>query len=121
MVKYLTFAKRKDGMSHEDFVNYYANQHTPLCVELLPILKKCTIRRNFLLGNQIIYPQGFSGELEYDVVTESIWSDPEAFNQFLEDINNTEIQAKINEDEKNLFKPGSIRVVMVEVSEHKNE
>ncbi|KSA12697.1 hypothetical protein I600_2130 [Maribacter dokdonensis DSW-8] len=55
------------------------------------------------------------------MVTESIWSNPEAFNQFLEDINNTEIQAKINEDEKNLFKPGSIRVVMVEVSEHKNE
>ncbi|GAL82733.1 hypothetical protein JCM19274_3225 [Algibacter lectus] len=108
-------------MSHEDFVNYYANQHTPLCVELLPILKKCKIRRNFLLGNQIIYPQGFSGELEYDVVTESIWSDPKDFNQFLEDINNTEIQEKINEDEKNLFKPGSIRVVMVEVSEHNNK
>ena len=121
MIKYLTFAKRKDGMSHEDFANYYANQHTPLCVELLPILKKCTIRRNFLLSDQIIYPQGFLGELEYDVVTETIWSDPEAFNQFLADINNVEIQAKISDDEKNLFEPGSIRVVMVEVSEHKNE
>lgn len=118
MIKYLTFAKRKSGMSHEEFVSYYVNQHTPLCIELLPVLEKCTIRRNFLLGNQIIYPQGFSGELEYDVVTESIWSDPEAFNQFSEDINNAEIQAKINEDETNLFKPGSIRVVMVEVSEH---
>jgi len=118
MIKYLTFAKRKNGMSHKDFVSYYNNKHIPLCIELLPILKQCTIRRNFLLGDQIIYPQGFSGELDYDVVTESIWSNQEAFNQFLADTNNAEIQAKIAEDEKNLFESGSIRVVMVEVDEN---
>lgn len=87
-------------------------------MELLPILKHCTIRRNFLIGDQIIYPQGFAGELEYDVVTESIWPNQEPFNQFLLDLNNEEIQTKISEDEKNLFEEGSIRVVMVEVNEH---
>lgn len=121
MIKYLTFAKRKDGLSHEEFVNYYVNQHTPLCIELLPTLEHCTIRRNFLLGDQIIYPQGFTGGLEYDVVTESIWPNQELFNQFLSDVNNGEIQAKITEDEKNLFEKGSIRVVMVEVNEHQSE
>jgi len=118
MVKYITLAKRKKELSHKEFVNYYNTQHTPLCIELLPILKKCTIRRNFLLSDQMIFPQGFSGELEYDVVTESIWSDQEVFAQFLADTNNAEVQAKIAEDEKNVFEKGSVRVVIVEVHEN---
>ncbi|WP_430934159.1 EthD domain-containing protein [Saccharicrinis sp. 156] len=118
MIKYLTFAKSKNGLSYEEFVDYYNNKHIPLCMELLPILKKSTIRRNYLQKDKVIFPPNFKGELEYDVVTETIWHSQETFNEFLAATNNPEIQAKITADEVNVFEKGT-RVVIVDVHENK--
>jgi len=119
-IKYLTFAKAKKGLSKEEFEDYYNNKHIPLCIELVPILKKCTIRRNYLQADQVIFPPNFSGELEYDVVTESIWPDQETFNEFIASTASAEVQAKIAADEVNVFEGGT-KVVMVKVDENNPE
>jgi hypothetical protein len=118
MVKSLTFARRKKGLSMEEFKENY-NKHIALCMELLPILKKSTIRRNYMQKNQVVFPPNFSGELDYDVVTESIWPDQEIFNEFLACAGNEEIQAKILADEVNVFDSGT-KVIIVEVHENKS-
>jgi hypothetical protein len=113
MIKSLTFAKKKKGLSMDEFKDKY-DKHIALCLDLLPILKKSTIRRNYMQNNQVVFPPDFLGELDYDVVTESIWPDQETFNEFLACAGNDEIQAKILADEVNVF-DGGTKVVIVEV------
>lgn len=118
MIKTLLFAKRKSGLSRQEFMDHYNNVHIPLCTGLSPALKnKAVVRRNFVLHEQVMLPQGFSGELDYDVVTESIWPDRDSFNEFLADVADEENIAQVVADEENFFDRASMRLVVVEVHE----
>jgi uncharacterized protein (TIGR02118 family) len=106
MFKMMIFVKRKLGMSHEEFVDYYENHHAMLAARLAPHIRKYV--RNY------IYPiknENYSDEEQpsVDCVTE-VWYDNEnAFEDTIAELiasNNTET---IMQDEARVFDRAAIR------------
>ena len=66
MVKLITLAKRKEGLTHEEFAEYWEKKHGPLVVKLLKHAKK------YIQNHPVILPGG--KELPFDGIAE-IWFD----------------------------------------------
>ena len=64
--KWVLFARRKAGLTHEEFREHYEQVHAPLVMRLLPGVRRYV--RNYLL------PTPGMPERPYDVVTE-FWFD----------------------------------------------
>lgn len=64
--KRLGILRKKDGISHEQFVDHWFNQHAPLCV-VLPGLRRCSIN----LADRQRFPN-----FDYDGFSE-LWFDSE--------------------------------------------
>jgi uncharacterized protein (TIGR02118 family) len=107
----MVFIKRKPGMSMEDFVSYYENNHAPLGARIVGNLKKYT--RNYITpyGNDV-YAK--ADELPYDVVTEIWFEDRAEFERGMANLTEPRAAATIAEDEENLFDRSSIRFVIAD-------
>ena len=115
MIKLILLAKRKAGMSREAFIDYYENQHVPLVGRLAP--GQSAYRRNYVRHDRVAIPPDFTGELEYDVVTEVIWKDRESHARTMEKAADPEIAQQIAEDEEKFFERESMRFFVVETHE----
>ena len=115
MIKLILVAKRKTGMSRDAFIDYYENRHAPLCQSLCP--GQSGYRRNYVHHDQVLIPQGFTGEVDYDVVTEVIWDDRESFERTMAKAADPEVAAQIASDEENFLQRESMRFFVVEVRE----
>jgi len=70
MIKVMMLVKRKEGISHEEFVRHYEEVHAPLSLELLPRYRKYV--RNHIIGT-------IEGEEpDFDCITEIWFDNPEA-------------------------------------------
>ncbi len=111
MFKVMILIKRKPGMSKEDFIAYYENNHAPLGSSKAPNMKR--YMRHFLhpYGNDVY---AADPEPPYDVATE-IWFDDEAdFQRFMAYLTEPETARIIGEDEEKLFDKSSIRFLIME-------
>lgn len=111
MFKVMVMIKRKPGMSMEDFIAYYENQHAPLGASKVPNLKRYV--RHFIrpYGNDVY---SADNESSYDVLTE-IWFDDKAdFERGMAYLTEPETAAIIGADEENLFDKSSIRFMLME-------
>jgi uncharacterized protein (TIGR02118 family) len=109
--KVMVMIKRKPGMSMEDFIAYYENNHAPLGASKVPNLKRYV--RHFIrpYGNEIY---SADSESSYDVLTE-IWFDDKAdFERGMAYLTAPETAAIIGADEENLFDKSSIRFMLME-------
>jgi uncharacterized protein (TIGR02118 family) len=115
MRKALVFLKKKDGISRDEFIDYYENTHVPLIRELLPSISE--YRRNYLNLDATPSAHGrtnSSAHPGFDVVTEIWFTDEEAFEAFVADIGRPEMAARIAEDELNFLDRSANRTIGVD-------
>lgn len=100
MYKILLPMKRKQGISTEDFRDYYENHHAPLAARYSAALTRYV--RNYLEPHP--HPEtGAPTEPPYDVITE-LWFDDEAtYLSTLKYLSTTQMPTEIIEDEERLF------------------
>jgi hypothetical protein len=111
MFKAVVLIKKKRGMSMEDFINYYENNHAPLGISKVPNMVKYV--RHFIrpYGNDVY---AADEESPYDVLTE-IWFENEAeFQRGMAMLTEPETAAIIAADEEKLFERSSIKFMVME-------
>lgn len=75
----LSYLVKREGMSPEEFVDYYENHHVPLILSLAPppeVYKRHYLQRGDALN------RGEAG-IDFDVVTEQHFADREAFQSWI--------------------------------------
>jgi uncharacterized protein (TIGR02118 family) len=77
MIKVMTFIKRKEGLSQEEFVRHYEEVHAPLALKLLPHPKKYV--RNHIVATTD------GGEPGFDCISE-FWYDSAEAAQAVTDV-----------------------------------
>jgi uncharacterized protein (TIGR02118 family) len=110
-VKTVAFLKRKQGMSHADFVAYYEGRHAPLILEIAPQI--CGYRRNYLQPGGAILAPGAAAP-DFDVVTELYFPHRRAFDEAMRSFTEPSIAARIASDEENLFDRSKTRFYVVD-------
>lgn len=111
MHKAIVLLKKKDGLTREQFIDYYEHTHVPLIRRLLPSIGE--YRRNYLdltLGTKPD-PSHHPG---FDVITEIWFPDTAAWEQFIADARTPEVAAAIAEDEMNFLDRSANRSVGVD-------
>lgn len=111
MFKNIALLKRKPGMSREDFIAYYENNHAPLIISLMPEILR--YQRNFLVeGNRYIFDK--AAAIDFDVVTEIWLKDRASYERFAAENAKPDVAAKIAADEENFLDRPYTRMFTVE-------
>lgn len=107
MFKLIIVAKRKSGMSMEEFRDYYEKRHAVLVRKITPMMRR--YRRNYL--TPLASSLAAAEDAPFDCVTEA-WFDSEAeFQRSLQSlVADTEKAAALARDEENLFDRSTIRI-----------
>ena len=112
-VKLVGFVKRKQGMSFEEFQQYYENNHAKL-VTLVPRVQRAFRRYLQPLVGQLPHMGKQHGEQDFDAITELWFKNREdlefAFSRFAE----PSIAKIFADDEENLFDRSSARTFVIE-------
>jgi uncharacterized protein (TIGR02118 family) len=103
--KLLIFARRRAGMSREDFRDYYENRHVPLALNYSAGLKHY-VRR-------YLEPTPGIAEPDFDVVTELWFADRATVDAVLGVMARDAMPADVIADEHNLFDRSSFRFYAV--------
>lgn len=110
MYKIVLLIKRKEGLSKQEFEDYYESNHAPLAKRVMPGM--CAYKRTFLepLSTSQSSPTDFDLEQhspfsEYDVVTEFYWSDAENFQKAVEFMNSDAAQVLVEDELKFMDRP----------------
>lgn len=78
-VKIIALFRRKTGLSMEEFMEYYENNHVPMVLKMAPFMMD--YRRNFVCrGSSMPVEKG--GAPDCDVITEAWFETHEAFEKF---------------------------------------
>ena len=79
MVKLFAVLKRKDGMTHEEFVDHWLNEHGPLIANT-PSLARHIVRYEQHVRHR---PDALSGDKRFDGVTVQWFEDMDGFVGFM--------------------------------------
>lgn len=107
MFKLIIVAKRKSGMSTDEFREYYEKRHAVLVRKITPMMRR--YRRNYLTPLESALTSG--EDAPFDCVTEA-WFDSEAdFQRSLQSLaSDAERMSALAKDEENLFDRSTIRI-----------
>jgi uncharacterized protein (TIGR02118 family) len=107
MFKLIIVAKRKPGMSMDEFREYYEKRHAVLVQKITPMMRR--YRRNYLSPFQSVLSA--QQEATFDCVTEAWFDTQEDFHRSLESLSaDMEKIAALAKDEENLFDRSTIRM-----------
>lgn len=109
MLKCVAMLKAKQGLSRDQFIEYYESNHAPLILKLMPEIIR--YRRNFFETEGAFE---FGAPREFDVVTELWFEDRDAYDRFVERSTDPDIARQIAEDEENVFDRAATRMYIVE-------
>lgn len=98
MIKLMIFIARKDGLSREEFIDYYETQHVPLAWRIGPRI--AAYKRNYFTAkaygpNTLAVPP-----FDFDVVTELCFATPEDYAAFKTALREPGVRKQIDDDEK---------------------
>lgn len=112
MIKNIALLKRKEGLTRDQFIEYYETKHAPLILTLMPGIERYV--RNFLSdeGNRYVFPN--AGPIDFDVVTEIWLKDRAAYDLFAAEAAKPEVMAAISADEANFLDSSYTRMFVVE-------
>lgn len=117
MFKWMMAIKRKSGISHQEFIDYYENIHAPLLRKLLPPMY--IYRRNYLSFDDPMFAVdsrgGGGGDLDFDVITEVLFNTREEALALMAAVAKPETLAIIKADEANFVEPGRAKCFVVSV------
>jgi uncharacterized protein (TIGR02118 family) len=107
MFKLIIMARRKPGMSMDEFRDYYENRHALLVREITPMMRE--YRRNYLTPLDSALAAGDTAS--FDCVTEA-WFDSEAeFQRSIQSlVADSEKTTALAKDEENLFERSTIKI-----------
>jgi uncharacterized protein (TIGR02118 family) len=107
MFKLIIMARRKPGLSMDEFRDYYEKHHAVLVRKITPTMR--AYRRNYLTPLDSALAAGDASS--YDCVTEA-WFDSEAdFQRSMQSLMaHPEKTAALAKDEENLFDRSTIRI-----------
>jgi EthD domain len=111
MLKQVVLLKRRDGMSMEQFIDYYENHHAKLGEKYMPLARRYLRRyvrpeKNPITGEVV--------ELDFDVVMEIWWDSRKDFEETMKQISGGEAHRLFYEDEEKIFKFHNNRVFTVD-------
>lgn len=114
MFKMIILLRKKEGMTHEDFVEYYENQHVVLAGKLAPRMRRHI--RNYLTPvDNDEYDSDRSDRI--DCITEVFFDDESDFESTIADFENSDKMGIIISDEEKVFDRASIRWFKTVVNE----
>lgn len=117
MIKVVVLLKRRAGLSHEEFMNYYEQQHVPLVRKLLPTIGRYT--RSYLGGRESVSEHRQEGQKGsptpyFDVITEVWFEDEAAYDHFVGALKDPQTSQRLGEDEAKFLDPSVIQTFRVE-------
>lgn len=111
MLKVIALLKKRDDITKSEMITYYENNHVPLIRSLTNHI--VSYKRNYVdLEGSIFYENVSS--LDFDVITEFLFKDREAYNASLADFTNPDAAQRIAADEENIFDRSMTRFFIVE-------
>lgn len=110
-VKAVALLKRRDDISHAEFVDYYETRHVPLILSLLPGIAGYT--RNYADFSEAITGPDAS-PFDFDVVTELWFDDRAAYDAAMAVAATPGVAAKIAEDESHFLVSAKTRFFVAE-------
>ena len=118
MFKLMLTIKKKKGLSRQEFIDYYENQHTVLCRKILPPLE--VYRRNYIMNDDPFLAavgdnRAVDGENDFDVITEAIYTSRTEALASMAALFNGDTRTQIMNDEAKFCEPGGIKFYVVEV------
>jgi hypothetical protein len=111
MLKQVVLLKRRDGMSMDEFIDYYENHHAKMAERFMPLARRYVRRyvrpeKNPITGEVV--------ELDFDVVMEIWWNSRQDFDETMKEIGKGETHRLFHEDEEKLFNSHNNRVFTVD-------
>jgi hypothetical protein len=104
MIKQMALLKKKQGMSHEAFVERYEQGHVPLVNEVIPF--HCDYKRNFIIPGSFVELDHIAEPPpppDFDVITQIWYEDQSKLDALLNALSKTDAGEKIARDEEDLF------------------
>jgi hypothetical protein len=95
MLKILSYLVKRDGMTIEEFIDYYENHHVPLILSLAPppeVYKRHYLRRGDALNIG-------EARIDFDVVTEQGFADRAAFESWIDAVTAGDAGERVAADE----------------------
>jgi hypothetical protein len=116
-VTVVVLLKRREGMSEEDFRDYYENSHSVLARSIIPGLMRYT--RNYVVRDTVSLARqiGDAPPPAFDVITELVFADESAYSEFRRSFSDPATVALIARDEAKLFDPTFMQSFIVEPAE----
>lgn len=107
--KIMIFLKRREGLSLEEFRDYYENHHVPLCRQYMTGVTRYV--RHYPLP--VTSEFGDSAELGFDVITELRFADSATFEMVLKYGSRGQLPVDVLADEERLFDRSKTRYTAV--------
>lgn len=114
MVKLVALLKAKEGLSQEEFENYYEKYHVPLVLKHLPQIAH--YRRNYVVPDTLLRTQHMSSDApppEFNVITEAWFEDMEDYYAMAATTSDPAIAKIIADDEENFLDRGAMTMFLV--------
>jgi uncharacterized protein (TIGR02118 family) len=115
MIKLMVLAKRKPGLTMEEFREHYETRHAPLARRLLPYMQGYV--RNYVRHDVSHSPEGLEGSgtgPDFDVATEITIASQEDYERLMARLAEPEVQRAIAEDEERFVDRGATKMFFVE-------
>jgi uncharacterized protein (TIGR02118 family) len=110
MYRILSFLTKRDGMSMSSFKQYYENHHVPLILSLAP--SPLIYKRRYLDRDEKLTETGAS--VDFDVVTELVFPDQEAFHSWMTKLGASENDGKVAVDEARFLDRARTRAYVID-------
>lgn len=113
MLKMVILIRKKKGMSREDFITYYENQHSALGKRLVGHLWTRYVR-NYPKALMEYQPEETNIDDSYDAITEIWFKDQAAVDEMARIVNIPENNMAILRDEENFQEREHTRMLLVD-------
>jgi len=113
MLKFVSLLKRKAGLTHQEFVDYYENQHAPLSLSFWGehIQGYC---RNFVDAEKVSHSNPNSVAPDFDVITEFWFLTRESYETARKIMQQPDVAEVIRNDERAFLDKSVVRSYLVE-------
>ena len=109
MFRVFGFLTKKDGLGMQEFIDYYEKTHVPMICSLAPV--PTVYKRRYLNGERLTNE---GGKVDFDVMTELVFPDRNAFEEWMAALAKPGIGARIVADEERFLNRTQTRAYVVE-------
>jgi hypothetical protein len=109
MFKVFGFLTKKDGLSIQEFIDYYESKHVPLICTLAPV--PIVYKRRYLVGERLTAE---GGDVDFDVMTELVFADRHSFETWMAELGKPGVGARIVADEETFLNRARTRAYVIE-------